>query len=82
MFDPMLDARVVEQRKQDLLRHARLQQVRRELLGCPTALHARWLAMLADLMIRSGMQLRRRYEPARSPVAHPDNAVMDVGWMR
>jgi hypothetical protein len=81
MFDPMLEARVVEQRKQDMLRQARLEHTRRELLGCPRALHQRWLAMVADLMVRSGTQLKRRYEdPQPAAAARPDSALMDRGW--
>lgn len=83
MFDPMLDSRVVEQRKQDLLRHARLQHMRRELLGRPRLLHQRWLAMVADLMICRGTQLKQRYAAtqAEAPV-HADLAVLDMGWDR
>jgi hypothetical protein len=82
MFDPMLDARVVEQRKQDMLRQARLEHVRRELLGCPRMLHQRWLAMVAEVMIRRGTQLKRRYDPAQTPSAHPEAALTEMGWTR
>ena len=82
MFDPMLDTRVVEQRKQDMLRQARLHHVRREMLGNRPALYRRWLAMMADLMITSGTHLKRRYDESQAQhnPPHGDAPVMDVGW--
>ena len=83
MFDPMLDARVVEQRKQDLLRQARLHHMRRELLTNRRLLHRRWMAMMADLMIASGTRLKARFgEKPASATHRPDTAVMDMGWDR
>ena len=84
MFDPMLDSRVVEQRKQDLLRQARLHHLRRELLGKPSLLHRRWLVLVADMLIQSGERLKHRCDQARAQAAaaHPDTAVMDMDWER
>lgn len=82
MFDPMLDTRVVEQHKQDLLRQARLHHIRRELLGHRRAFYQRWLAMMADLMISSGNRLKQQYDESQAQVNQPrtDTVAMDMGW--
>lgn len=84
MFEPMLDARVVEQRKQDMLREARLHHIRREMLGNRRALYRRWLALMADLMIASGTQLKQRYDESQTPrkLTRAETTVMDMGWDR
>jgi hypothetical protein len=80
MFSPMLDARVVEQRKQEMLRQARLHSIRREMLGNRRALYRRWLAMVADLMITSGTHLKQRYDGVQRNAPCPETPMMDVGW--
>jgi hypothetical protein len=83
MFDPMLDARVVEQRKQDMLRQARLHHIRREMLMNRGLIHRRWMALVADLMIASGTRLKARFEEKPAPAPRrPETVVADMGWER
>ena len=83
MDDPMLHGDIVAQRRQDMLRQARLHHIRRTALGNRDMLGRRWLAMVADLLIASGTQIKHRCErAAQARTAAVDTPVMDVGWDR
>ncbi|MBL8146345.1 MAG: hypothetical protein JNL34_08165 [Anaerolineae bacterium] len=78
----MLGTQVVEQRRQDMLRQARRQQLRHALLGHRRALYRRWLANLADLMIASGGWLKRHFDasPAQRDLPADGTPAMEMGW--
>jgi hypothetical protein len=79
MFDPMLHGELVEQRKQDMLRQARLQNLSRVALGDRDGLHLRWLALVADVLIAGGTELKRRCtRTIRRPITIEDTPMLGL----
>jgi hypothetical protein len=56
-----LDGEVVAQRRRQLLKEARIQQALRAARHDPSAAD-RWLALLGDVLVKSGLKLRARAE--------------------
>ncbi|NDJ62452.1 MAG: hypothetical protein GYB67_15090 [Chloroflexi bacterium] len=78
MFDPR-EPLYAEQRKRDLLQQARLQQIARDAEAHPEVQRARWLAMLGDLMIAGGSELKRRAGDAGASAGGPAVIAPDAG---
>lgn len=76
MFTTQYEIDHANQRRDALMREAKLRHLIREAQSDPAMMRERWLAMLGDLMITSGQKLKARYEqvnacpPAPEPSLH------------
>lgn len=70
MFSYDNEFRATEQRKQNLLREAKLNHLAREAQRDQSKMHERFMTLLADLMISGGSRLKERYNNASRSLAH------------
>jgi hypothetical protein len=69
MFSSMIDAEIQSQRRAELLREAKLRHALREAEQNPSTVQERWLNLIADLLIKSGTQIKSRYQPSSTPTS-------------